>query len=176
MAFVLCWSLYDKDGKHLYPARGGRMPYDGASYEVEERLRWDLLQILERRPDLRVVALSDGAPEMINILQRVTEGVEVEVQLVDVWHALEYVADACRALGIDPALELARAKKYLFDHDDGAVQVLRRMQRLRTERRTAKKPVPKLLTDAIRHFENKLAAGLMDYGRRVENESRGERD
>lgn len=163
MAYVLCWTLYDADKRPLYTARAGRMPADGASYEVEERLRWDLLQLLEQRPDLQVVALSDGAPEMINILQRVTEGLEVEVQLVDMWHAVEYVADAGRALDRDVALELKKAKKDLLEREDGAACVLRRMQRWRKQRRKEKKPVPKLLSDAIRYFNNKIEAGLMAY-------------
>lgn len=165
MAYVLCWTLYDAERNPLYTARAGRMPDDGAGHEVEERLRWDLLQLLERRPDLHVVALSDGAPEMINILRRVTEGIDVAFQLVDVWHAVEYVAEACRALALEVALEVKRAKKDLLSREDGAAKVLGRMRWWRTQRRKQGKRIPKALSDAIRYFENKTAAGLMDYGK-----------
>lgn len=141
------------------------MPYDGASYEVEERLHWDVLSLLEQRPDLRVMALSDGAPEMIQLLQRVTDGIEVEGQLVDMWHAVEYVAGASRALGRETARDLVKAKKELVDHDDGASRVLLRMKRWKRKRRKEKGVVPKALTDAIRYFENKIDAGLMDYSK-----------
>lgn len=165
MAYVLCWTLYGADGSPLYTARAGRMPYDGAIHEVEERLRWDVLQLLKQRPDLKVALLSDGAPEMINLLRRVTEDIKVEVQLVDMWHAVEYVAEASRALGRDTAKDLGRAKKELVEQDDGASRLLLRMQRWRTKRRKEKKSVPKALNDAIRYFENKVEAGLMNYAK-----------
>ena len=163
MAYVLCWTLYGADGKPLYTARAGRMPYDGAGHEVEERLRWDLLQLLKQRPDLKVALLSDGAPEMIHLLQRVAEDIKVEVQLVDMWHAVEYVTEASRALGRNTAKDLGRAKKELVEQDDGASRLLARMKRWRTKRRKEKKSVPKALTDAIRYFENKVEAQLMNY-------------
>lgn len=163
MAYVLCWTLYDAERKPLYTARAGRMPDDGAAHEVEERLRWDLLQLLEQRPDLNVVALSDGAPEMINILRRVTESIDIAYQLVDVWHAVEYVAEASRALNLEVKLEVKRAKKDLLKREDGAAKVLKRMRYYQRQRRKQGKRIPKALSDAIRYFENKMTAGLMDY-------------
>lgn len=165
MAYVLCWTLYGADNKPLYTARGGRMPYDGAGYEVEERLRWDLLQLMEQCPSLKVVALSDGAAEMVNLLQRVTKGIEVEVQLIDFWHAIEYVANASRALERETTADLVKAKKDLLAYDDGAVRLLERLKRWKTKRQKEKKPVPKPLSDAIRYIENKNEAGLMNYSK-----------
>lgn len=169
MAFVLCWTLYNKEGLPLYTARGGRMPYDGASHEVEERLRWDVQQLLEKRPDLKVASLSDGALEMIQLLQRATADIDVVVQLVDIWHALEYLAAASHAVSRNTKKELKKAKKELVEQEDGALRVLTRMQRWRTKVRKAKKKVPKALNDAIRYFENKIEAGLMEYAKAYAN-------
>lgn len=163
MAYVLCWTLYDAEKTPLYTARAGRMPADGASFEVEERLRWDVLELLKQRPDLRVIALSDGAQEMINLLGRVTEGLDVAFQLVDFWHAVEYLAKACSALGREVSTELKKAKKELLERPDGADAVLRRMRRWRQQRRTENHALPKDLNDAIRYFDNKIEAGLMHY-------------
>ncbi len=96
------------------------MPQDGADHEVIERLRWDVKHLVGLRPDLRLVALSDGAPEMIRILKEATEGLDVDAQLVGVWHVLEYVAEAALAAKKDAKMEVRRAKKDLFEIDDGA--------------------------------------------------------
>lgn len=87
---------------------------------------------------LKVVALSDGAPEMVNLLQRITNGIEVEVQLIDFWHAIEYVADASRALERDTTADLVKAKKELLVHDDNAARLLGRLKRWRAKRRKEK--------------------------------------
>ena len=109
------------------------------------------------------MVLSDGAPEMINILRRVAEGIEVSYQLVDVWHTVEYVAEASGAVGLEVAFEVKRAKEDLLKCEDGATKVLERMRSWRTQRRKAGKGVPKALSGAIRYFENKTKERLMDY-------------
>lgn len=163
MAYVFCWTLHDCKGEPLYTARGGRMPYDGADDEVIERLRWDVMHLKGLRPDLRIAALSDGAPEMIRMLRQVTGDFDVDVQLVDVWHALEYVAAAALALKKESKAEVRRAKKDLFECDDGAQRVIARMKRWKTALRKAKRRVPKALSDAIRYISNKNHDGLMQY-------------
>lgn len=163
MAYVFCWTLHNSEGEALYTARGGRMPYDGADHEVIERLRWDLKHVMDLRPDLRVAALSDGAPEMIRILKQATEGFELDVQLVDLWHALEYIADAALGVNKDAKAEVRRAKKDLLERDDGPQRVLARLKRWRRALKQDKKRVPKELSDAIRYVTNKNADGFMQY-------------
>ena len=165
MAYVFCWTLYDDQKRPIYTARGGEMPRDGADYEVEERLGWDLRHLVAQRPDLRVVLLSDGAPEMIRILRYAAEGLDVELQLVDMWHALEYIADAADSVTRNVQVEIARAKKDLLDHDDGAKRVYRRLNRWKKARKTERQRVPRKLGAAIRYIKNKMDAGLMDYAR-----------
>lgn len=156
-AYVACWTLHDCNGEPLHTTRYGRMSEPVAQGLIEDALECDLDWLLEKRPDLALVTLADGAPEMQNMLARVAERFETTAQLVDFWHAVEYVAKALNALGRDVRKDLRAIKKTLLEEDGGVLSVLVRLLTWKTNA----SEVPEALTDAIRYFENQ--AHLMDY-------------
>lgn len=120
MAYAAVWTLHDLDGTPLHAVRYGVMPAHGNAV-VEQALRRDLVALLAKRPDLAVVALSDGAPEMQHVLERVTAGLGVEVtHALDFWHAVEKIAEAARSVGLDPKVELPAIREQLATHPRGA--------------------------------------------------------
>ncbi len=88
-----------------------------------EGLRDDVNALLERRPDLCVCLLCDGAAEMWNVLGK--EFNEAELKrlvecLVDLWHLLEKVGKALRERydGQRASAELHRWKMRLLNHGE----------------------------------------------------------
>ena len=70
-------------------------------HRMMQRLRQDVLTIRRRAGPVPVVLLADGAPELWRLFdQHLNEkqlGAE-PMELVDAWHALEYIAAAARLL------------------------------------------------------------------------------
>jgi hypothetical protein len=133
-----------------------------------QRLKEDVYVLRERRPELPVVLLADGAPELWNLfsqhLNGRTLGVE-PMQLVDVWHVLEYVAAAARLLearGKCAPGMFRRWKAMLLEGADGkgARDVLQALEATDARKvRDAEDRQP--VNDAIRYLENRSAR--MDY-------------
>ena len=98
MAYSAVWTLYDAEGLPLQAVRYAHVPTGGVE-DLEQCLSRDLDVVLERRPDLRLVTLADGAPEMQGILDRVVAGRSVDGQLIDFWHAAEHLGEAIVAMG-----------------------------------------------------------------------------
>jgi hypothetical protein len=63
MAYCATVSLHDTDGKTLHTIRDGRMP-DGDTASLVDALFSDVRGIRQRRPDLQVIVLCDGAAEL----------------------------------------------------------------------------------------------------------------
>ncbi len=122
MAYCGVWTLHDKDGEPLHGVRYAGAP-DRGNEGIEASLREDLLVVLATRPHLRVVTLGDGAPEMQNILDRVTAGVEVEARLLDFWHLTAKLGDAARASG-EPVKQSVQRYKGMLRRDDAAIEVI----------------------------------------------------
>lgn len=158
-AYVSCWTLYDAEGEPLDTVRYGRFPDPTASLVVEEQLKYDIKAILEQKPELTLVAVSDGAPEMLNILDRVTEDFGADAVVVDFWHATEYIAGALKALGMEVKPELERMKKTLASRRNGVQKTLMKLKTWKAEVQEC----PEELDDAIRYFTNK--EDRMDYAR-----------
>jgi len=152
MAYCGVLTLYDQEGEPLRSIRYGRMSADGAVPALESSLAGDLHSILGERPDLRVVTLADGAPEMQNILDRVCYGLDIEAQLLDFWHVVEKLADAITATGRDAKPKLSQWKKALRK-DDHAIE------RIEMELRTwaleyEEENLPEHLYNALTYIEN----------------------
>jgi hypothetical protein len=123
MAYCGIWTLHDADGDPLYSCRYGRMAAEGHQ-PIEETLWGDLESLKTARPELRLVGLADGAPEMQYMLDR-TVGVfgdDVEIA-IDFWHVVEKVAGALRALGLDSSDWLPRVRRMLLEEERGAERV-----------------------------------------------------
>lgn len=100
MAYCATVSLHDAEGETLRTLRYGRMPATGAA-TLCEGLCDDVLALLKKRPDLRVVGLCDGAQELWSLLDehlRVPPITARWVCLVDLWHLLEKLGHAARAV------------------------------------------------------------------------------
>ena len=91
MAYCATVTLHDKDGDALHTIRYGRMP-QGDAKNLCEGLGADVAALLQKRPNLKVAALCDGAAELWNLLAEPLDpkalGTEVH-ELVDLWHLLE---------------------------------------------------------------------------------------
>lgn len=117
MAYSAVWTVYDEDGRPLQAVRYAHVPTGGVE-DMERCLSRDLDGVLGRMPDLRVVTLADGAPDMQGILDRVVRGRHVDAQLVDFWHTAEKLGDAIAAVRSYKADLLSDWKADLLDRDD----------------------------------------------------------
>lgn len=153
MAFCGVLTLHDAQGRALESIRYGRIPTDDASRKMEESLVGDLSTILLERPDLKVVTLADGAPEMQYLLDRIVADVpKVCAQMVDFWHVIEKLSKAIAAAGWDVSSKLPQWRERL-KNDDSAID------RILIELRTwaldySERTVPEGLREALTYLEN----------------------
>ena len=160
MAFCGIWTLYDRSGEPLYSCRYGRMAAEGHD-PIEETLWGDLESLLTARPDLRLVGLADGAPEMQYMLDRTVGAFGDDVEIaIDFWHVVEKVAAALKALGLSASDWLPRVRRTLLDDARGAERVC---LILRSQAVEVDGPLPEALTDAITYLERN--ADRMRYSR-----------
>lgn len=102
MAYVACLTFHDAHGEALCTLRYGRMPAAGGE-DLARRLALDVQALLGLRPRLRVVVLTDGAPELHALLDealaRDAPRARDVVRLVDFWHLMEKLGAAALLLG-----------------------------------------------------------------------------
>jgi hypothetical protein len=100
MAYCATITFHDETGAALHTIRQGAVPRIDP-LDLCDRLLADALAIRHERPDLRVVLLSDGAPELRDLLRstldEATLGTKV-YELLDFWHLLEKLAPAAQAV------------------------------------------------------------------------------
>ena len=160
LVYCACWTLFDAEGEPLYTCRYAQEPGDEGSVIIEDELRSDLKALLGKRADLKVVTLSDGAPEMLQMLDRVVEGIEVAICLVDFWHAFSYIVAALVALDKNTPEEKKRIKRSLLESESGPQKVL---MKLRTWAIEHEGEAPEKVEDAIRYLGNRIKEGKMKY-------------
>lgn len=152
MAYCAVLTLHDASGEPLGSIRYGRMPSSEASATIVSALAGDLATMLTQRPDLRVVTLADGAPEMQKLLDQVTRGETVCARLVDFWHVIEKLAAAVVATGRKADTKLPAWKKKLKERDNAIEQI-----------------EIELRTWALDYDDNLLPKGLYDALTYIEN-------
>jgi len=100
MAYCTTVTFHDETGSALHTIRQGAVP-SVDPVDLCDRLLADAVAILEQRPNLTVVLLSDGAPEMRTLLRSAldesTLGTPV-YELLDFWHLLEKLGAAAQVL------------------------------------------------------------------------------
>jgi hypothetical protein len=100
MAYCATLTFHDATSEALHTIRYGAVPSVDPA-DLCDRMLADTMAILEQRPDLAVVLLSDGAPEMRTLLRTAvneeTVGKPVH-ELLDLWHLLEKLAAAAAVL------------------------------------------------------------------------------
>ncbi len=127
-------TLYDEAGERLRSLYFGEMPELGKA-TLKGRLWEEVDAILERRPDLRLCAVADGAADNWTFL---SERVQPNFQLVDFFHGAEHLAAAADAIfGHPEARKTDRAatdrrkrwyeryRAVLKDDPDGVGKVIR---------------------------------------------------
>lgn len=155
MAYCATLTLHDAEGESLHTLRYGCMPESDPELWCAQ-IANEAYRLLEHRRDLKVKLLSDGAPELCNLLQShfpATVFGRVE-QGIDFWHVIEKLAPAAELMfGHDRAnAELHRWRTRLRCANSAADEILDELRSsgLKHKRRDSKRPVH----EAITYFEN----------------------
>ena len=142
-------SFFDEDGERLETHRMARMPEPG-KVTLKTMLAEAIQSVLERRPDLQLVKLADGAKDNWRYLSK---DLPPGVELVDYFHAAEHLKSAITsAYGEDTPMAEADFEKYrlILKEDSGGVEkVIRHLRYL-----ADKYPRRKTIRTALKYFRN----------------------
>ena len=156
MAYCTTVTFHDETGAALHTIRQGAVP-SVDPLDLCDRLLADAVAILAQRPDLRVVLLSDGAPEMRALLRSAldesTLGTTV-YELLDFWHLLEKLGAAAQVLYGDAHAKdvLARWRVDLLNRNAAPDNVLTTLQQ--SGRRHVRIGRHRPVHEAITYLEN----------------------
>lgn len=169
MAYVATITLHDAKGESLHTLRYGCMPEGEVDLWFAE-IANEAHRLHGQGPDLRIKLLSDGAPEMCNLLQ---SNFPAEVfgkveQGIDFWHVIEKLAPAAEILfGADQAgAELHRWRVRLRCANSAASEILAELRDsgLENKRRDSKRPVHEAITYLENHAERMHFATSLHLG------------
>ena len=169
MAYCATITLHDAEGESLHTLRYGCMPESDVNLWCGE-IANEAHRLQEKRPNLRIKLLSDGAPEMCNLLQshfpaEVFGQVE---QGIDFWHVIEKLAPAAAVLfGADKAKpELHRWRVRLRVANSAAEEILGELRAsgLENEQRDSKRPVHEAITYLENHADRMRFARSLRLG------------
>lgn len=152
MAFVGVLTLYDADGEALSSIRHAHIA-EGGEKTVRASLAGDVARLLTRRPDLKIVTLSDGAPDMQALVDGAAEGLPVTAKLTDIWHLLEKLAAALRATGRYPKDQISDWKEALLKQDDAIEAIEADIKSWQSE--CEPNAIPEELHAAVTYIENR---------------------
>jgi hypothetical protein len=151
--------FYDAEGQRLQTIYLGATPEYGKATFLG-RMEREIARVKASHPKARYVGLADGAKGNWEFLGRHTE-----VQVIDFWHAAEYLSDAGDALfAADPGAKKTwlAASCHRLKHEPGAArQVIRDLRRLAAEKGVA--PDQPDLEATLTYFSNQSKAGRMEY-------------
>ena len=164
MAYCGTVTLHDAEGNAVHTIRYGTMP-DGDAAALCEGLASDVLAIRKKRRGLRIMLLSDGAPEMGDRLDQAFdaetfEGVQIH-RLIDFWHVIEKLSAAAQVIaGKDDARALAtRWKLLLLNRSNAPEKILDEL--LASGKEQVRVGDERPVHDAITYLTNN--AERMDY-------------
>jgi hypothetical protein len=126
-------------------------------------LAGDVLALLDKRPDLALALLADGAPELWNLLDHEFDDPDLFgaiTRLIDFWHVIEKLAAAAAVIfGLDHHEAVRRWKLDLLNRSTAATRILEELKKSGKEnvRRGDTRPVH----DAITYLRNN--GDRMDY-------------
>jgi hypothetical protein len=157
--------FYDAEGERQQTIYLGATPEYGKATFLG-RMEREIERVKASHPKARYVGLADGAKGNWEFLGRHTE-----VQVIDFWHAAEYLSDAGDALfagsagAKKPWLE---ASCHRLKHEVGAArQLIRDLKRTAAEKGVS--PNQEDVAAAITYFTNQSRQGRMDYSELVES-------
>lgn len=167
MGYVGTVCLHDAEGHAIRVLRYGTMP-GGDPEQLCVGLADDVLQLLAKKPRLRLMLLCDGAPEMWNLLaaqfDRETFGRRRIYGLVDFWHTVEKLAAAAKVIEPKDADKLrARWKLRLLNASCARAEILGELLASDAEHVVVGDAKAKPVHEAITYLQNN--AGRMDYAR-----------
>jgi hypothetical protein len=169
MAYVGCLTLHDEQGEALHSIRYGRMP-QGDAEELARRMAQDVQVLLAQRP-LKVVVLSDGAPEMMRLLDQAlaahTPAASQVVRLVDFWHLMEKLGRAAVLIhGAQGSMVVERWKLALLNRPGAIWQVVTELHQSdqRPVRVGDSQPVHEAITYVENHGERMEYAQARQHG------------
>jgi hypothetical protein len=165
MGYVGTVCLHDAKGETIKTLRYGTMP-GGDPQRLCTGLADDVLQLLAKRPRLRLALLCDGAPEMWNLLSGQFDpesfGRRRIYCLLDFWHTVEKLAAAAKAIDSGTAAATrTRWRLRLLNTSTARVEILNELRASGAEYVNIGDQQP--VHDAITYLENN--AGRMDYAR-----------
>jgi hypothetical protein len=157
MAYCGTLTLYDQEGEPLKTLRYGRMPGEGA-HILREQMKWDVAALNRRGDGLELVALSDGAAELCNILE---EDYPKAARYIDYYHLVEKLSAALvafcskRATTQKASEVLAQWKTKLLNEPKAIDQIERAIKRWRADdiEVGGQKPIHQALTYIANHKE-----------------------
>lgn len=170
MCYCATVTIHDKDGHALHTLRRGQMP-NCDPQDLCNLLANDVQQLREKRPDLLIALLADGAPEMWNLLEaNFPASVFGEVhRCVDYWHVIEKLAAAAKVLGKDEAAAKAMVwcwRRLLRRRKDAAATICAELLASGREEVVVdgERPVHDAITYLQNHAERMNYAGAIKKG------------
>jgi hypothetical protein len=158
-AMVGTIGFYDRSGERQHTIYLGATPEYGKATFLD-RLEREIGRVQAAYPQARYVGLADGAKGNWPFLERYTE-----TQVIDFWHAAEYLSDAADVLFVrTPAAKKAWLESccHRLKHEPGAAkQLVRDLRRL-----AAEKGAPSdqgAVKEALMYFTNQSREGRMNY-------------
>jgi hypothetical protein len=156
--------FYDAAGERQHTIYLGATPEYGKATFLD-RLEREIGRVKAAYPQARYVGLADGAKGNWSFLERHTE-----VQVIDFWHAAEYLSDAADVLfARTPKAKSAWLEGvcHRLKHQPGAArQLIRDLKRFAAEKGVASGHPD--IEAAVTYFTNQSKAGRMDYPPLVE--------